>query len=179
MSMRRLLGFSTTQLLLALMVVGACSCSSYEQPRSSVSSKRSRAILECRAPTSHGPIMSLFSLSLGGPVSEPKQADLCFYFDSDDCAGGAIVGHHDEKGWLFPIGKHDWQELRQYQSPPAEGVSCEGMTPITKAQEGFAFWVKTVSGRHAVVRIAKVQAATYDEVARGKTASVEFDWMWR
>jgi len=171
--------FSATLVLLALMAVGACSCASNGRTHSSTNSKRSRAILECRAPTSHGPVMSMFSLSLAGLVSESKQADLCFYFDNDDCAGGAIVGHHDAKGWLFPIGKHDWQELQQYGNPPADGVSTEAITPITKAQEGFSFWVKTVSGRYAIVRIAGVRPATYDEVARGKTASVEFEWIWR
>ena len=78
----------------------------------------------------------------GRPVSESKQADLCFYFDSNDCAGGAIVGHHDTKGWLFPIGKHDWQDLQRYQNPPTDAASTEAVTPITKAQEGFSFWVK-------------------------------------
>jgi hypothetical protein len=179
MTMRRLFGFPTTQLLLALVVAGACGCSSTERTSSSGSSKRGRAILECRAPTTHGPIMSAFSLSLAGPVSESKQADLCFYFDSDDCAGGAIVGQHDTKGWLFPIGKHDWEDLQRYQHPPADAVSTEAVTPITKAQEGLCFWVKTVSGRHAIVRLATIQAATYDEIARGKTASVEFEWVWR
>lgn len=83
------------------------------------------------------------------------------------------------KGWLFPIGKHDWQELQRYDKPPTDAASTEGITPITEAQEDFAFWVKTVTGRHAIIRIAKVQAATYDEVARGQTARVEFEWMWR
>jgi hypothetical protein len=55
--------------------------------------------------------------------------------------------------------------------------TCSGDTSMRK--EGFSFWVKTVSGRHAIVRIAKVQPATYNEVAWGKTASVEFEWMWR
>lgn len=178
-SLKKMLRFSATLVLLALMAVGACGCASNDRAHSSAGSKRSRVILECRAPTSDGPTMSAFSFSLAGPVSQSKQGDLCLDFDSDDCAGGAIVGHRDEKGWLFPIGKHDWQELQQYQNPAADGVSAEAITPITKAQEGFAFWVKPVSGRHAIVRIAKVQPATYDEVARGKTASVEFEWMWR
>jgi hypothetical protein len=177
--MKKMHTFSATLVLLALMAIGAWSCSHNDRTHSSTGSKRSRAILECRASTFHSSIMSMFSLSLAAPVSQSKQADLCFYFDSDDCSGGAIVGHHDAKGWLFPIGKHDWQELQQYGNPPADEVSTEGIRPITKAQEGFSFWVKTVSGRHAIVRIAKVQPATYDEIARGKTARVEFEWMWR
>ncbi len=138
-----------------------------------------RAVIECRASTSGGPILSMFSLSLAAPVNNPKQADFSFYFDSDDCAGGAIVGHHDTKGWIYPIGKHTWQELRQSSNTPGDGVSIEAIRPITKAQEGFAFWTKTVSGRYAIVRIAKVESATYDDITRGKTASVEFEWIWR
>jgi len=176
--MRRHLGITTTLALVALLVSAGGGCSINERKRLH-GSTRNRATLECRAPTSEARIMSPFSFSVGGPVNEPKQFDLCFYFDSNDCAGGAIVGHHDRKGWLFPIGKHDWQDLQRYQNPPADAVSTEAITPITKAQEGFSFWVKTVSGRHAIVRIAEVQAATYDEIARGKTASIEFEWVWR
>ena len=179
MNMKTMPTFSATLVLLALMAVGACSCASNDRAHSSAGIKCGRGILECRAPQSDGPIISAFSLSLAGPVSQSKQGDLFLYFDSDDCAGGALVGHHDEKGWLFPIGKYGWQELQQYQKPPAAGVSTEVITPITKAQEGFAFWMKTVSGRNAIVRIAQVQPATYDEVARDKTASVEFEWMWK
>jgi hypothetical protein len=29
-----------------------------------------------------------------------------------------------------------------------------------------------------MVRIAKVRPATYDELVRGKRASIEFEWMW-
>ena len=177
--MRKTPTFSAVLVLLALMVVGACGCSTNDGTHSSTGSKPSRAICECRASKPQGPIMSMFSFSVAKPVSESKQGDLCFYFDSDDCAGGAIVGHDDAKGWLFPIGRHDWQKLQQFEKPPADAVSTEGIRPITKAQEGFAFWVKTVSGRYAIVRIAKVQPATYDEVARGKTASIEFEWTWR
>jgi hypothetical protein len=97
---------------------------------------RNRAALECRAPASGGPIISLFSFAIGGSVSDPRQSDLCFYFDSDDCAGGALVGHHDKKGWLFPIGKWDWRELQRGEPPSREVESTAAITPITTAQEG-------------------------------------------
>ena len=177
--MKRFLTSAPIQLLLTLIAVGVGGCAPNEGTHSLHGSQRSGATLECRAPTSDGPIMSMFSLSLARPVRESKHGDLCLYFDSHDCSGGAIVGHHDEKGWLFPIGRYSWPELEQHQKLPTDGDSTEGIRPITKAQEGFSFWVKTVSGRHAIVRIAVVRSATYDEVVGGKAASVEFEWMWR
>jgi len=139
-----------------------------------------RAVLECRASMSGAPIMSMFSLALAMPVNQSsKQADLCLYFDSDDCAGGAIVGHHDEKGYLFPIGKRDWRELHQAAIPAVDASSAAAITPVTQAQEGLAFWLKTADGRWAMVRIAAVQPSTYEELLHGKTARVAFEWMWR
>jgi len=140
--------------------------------------KRNRATLECRASASGGPVMSAFSFSLPGPVTASRQADLCFYFDGNDCAGGAIVGHRDEKGWLFPLGKHDWRDLERGDVLRGSGDSVPAIAPVTKAQEGFAIRVKTVSGREAIVRIVEVRPAIYDEVSRGKTARIEFEWMW-
>ncbi len=139
---------------------------------------RNRVILECRAPAFEGPIMSLFSFSVGGPVNNPRQSDLCFYFDSDDCRGGALVGHHDEKGWLFPIGKRDWRELQRERPPSSEVDSTTAITPMTTAQERVAFWAKTVDGRYALVRIAKVQPSSYDAIKDGKKARIEFEWTW-
>lgn len=136
-------------------------------------------MLECRTSVSGHHIISAFSFHLGRPVSQAKDGDLFFYFDRDDCEGGALVGRYDAQGWLFSIGHQSWQKLQGYQHPPALGDSVEVITPITKAHEGFTFWLKTVSGRYAVIRIVRVLPATFDEIARGKTATIEFEWMWR
>ena len=176
--MKRLLSLTASEVLLVLVGFGLSGCASGDRAHSLDESKRTAALV-CQASNASGPIMSMFSLSLARPVSEAKQAELCFYFDGDDCAGGAIIGHHDEKGWLFPIGKYQWQQLRQYEVPSGDEDSTEGITPVTKAQEGFAFRVKTLGGRNAIVRISKVHPATYDAVSRGETASIEFEWVWR
>ena len=165
--------------ILVLIAAVVCGCAGDDQLRTLDGSAPRRAMLEARAATSQGSVMSMFSLSHAGPVSEPEQAELCVYFDRNDCAGGAIIGHRDEKGWLFPIGNQNWQDLQRDAIPPADRKSTAGITPITKAQEGLAFWVRTTSDQYAIVRIARVEPATYDEVAGGKTAIVEFEWMWK
>jgi hypothetical protein len=177
--MCRFLSFLSSQtLLLVGIAVGLCGCQSNNQSSASDGTKPSRAKLVCHR-TSSGPIMSMFSFSLARPVTEAAQAEFSFYFDGDDCAGGGIVGHHDEKGWLFPLGHRDWPDLRRGENVLAGADSTEGVTPITKAQEGSAFWVGTVSGRYAVVRITDVASATYQELMDGKTAGIEFEWIWR
>lgn len=163
---------------LMLGALGTGGCSSPDRGPAPAGSKRSRGTLECRAPAGSGPILSLFSFLLGGPVTSPKQADLCFYFDANDCAGGALVGHRDEQGWLFPLGRRTWRDLSRGAGPPGDEGSTEGIRPVTKAQEGTAFRVKTTSGRQAVVRIGRVRPATYAELAQGGTARVEFEWRW-
>ena len=177
--MCRALSFLSNQCLLLMgIAVALCGCQSDKQASAPDRTRPSRAKLECHR-TSLGPIMSMFSFSLGRPVTDAKQADFCFYFDGDDCAGGAIVGHHDEQGWLFPLGHRDWRELRQGEDFSTVTVSRASVAPITKAREGSAFWVKSVGGRYAVVRITDVAPATYDELMKGKTAGIEFEWMWR
>ena len=53
-----------------------------------------------------------------------------------------------------------------------------GIAPITPAQEGIAYRVRTVGDRYAIVRIVSVQPATYNDLLAGGTAQVEFEWDW-
>jgi len=123
--------------------------------------------------------VSMYSFVKEAYVKDRKEMDIMLYFDRDDCAEGAIFGNDDEPGYLFPVGNKAWSELALDKIPEENAKTEVGIMPITKGKEGLAFWVKTTSGRFAMVRIKSVQTASIEDLISGATAKVELEWAWQ
>jgi hypothetical protein len=132
--------------------------------------------LEC-GKENHGVFAYSFEKEMN--VNGRKETDLVLYFDGDDCAQGAIFGNDDEAGYLFPVGEKAWSELSLDKIPLSDSKTEGAIMPITKDKEGLAFWVKTTSGRFAMVRIKSVQPANHAAFASGTKAKVELEWAWQ
>ena len=123
--------------------------------------------------------VSMYSFVKEAYVKDRKGMDIMLYFDRDDCAEGAIFGNDDEPGYLFPVGNKAWSELALDKIPEENAKTEVGIMPITKGKEGLAFWVKTTSGRFAMVRIKSVQTASIEDLISSATAKVELEWAWQ
>ena len=150
-------------------VLLAIGCSSTPSPQS--------ATLQCRA--YGGEFYGFYSLTTGEvtPPIDPDRVDILYYFDSDDCSQGALIGHDDRPGYLFPIGRKPWSELATLEPPPDDMESVGAIAPLTESNEGLAFWVKRPSGEYVLARIRAVQPASYSDLIAGGNATVELEWI--
>jgi hypothetical protein len=112
-------------------------------------------------------------------VTKKRDADLVFYFDNDDCSGGALFGHDDEKGYIFPVENKILSEISLDKIPTNETKTKVGFRPITKDKEGLGFWIKTTSGRFVLAVIKKVEPAEFKNFDQGGRAKVELEWTWQ
>ena len=112
-------------------------------------------------------------------ITKKRDADLVFYFDNDDCSKGAIFGHDDEKGYLFPVENKNLSEISLEEIPTNESKTKVGLLPITKKDEGLGFWIKTTSGRFVLAVIKKVEPAEFKDIQEGAKAKVELEWAWQ
>ncbi|MBN2310839.1 MAG: hypothetical protein JXR94_17830 [Candidatus Hydrogenedentes bacterium] len=139
-----------------------------------------RAVLRCEHPFKGSSFVGGYSFSEGmltSPVSESGQVDLLYYFDGDDCSQGALVGDCDALGCcLLPIGHKPWPELVKLEPPSQDAEWAEGITPLTKEQEGWAFWVRCGPDEFVVVRLERVRPANYDDLVGGAVPSLELKW---
>jgi hypothetical protein len=123
--------------------------------------------------------IGFFSLEHGEltvPLADVAQVDLVYYFDADDCSRGALMGSDDKPGFIFPIGNKTRDELMKLQPPASDAGSVVAIAPLTKDKEGLAFWLRTGSGEHVLVRIVAVQEASIADLASGTTPSVKLEW---
>ena len=164
--------------LAALVFASIVGCTHDPTEPAATGSSRNRIVLVCRGPEGDRPALSMFSFSQGEVVDNPASAELSLYFDGDDCAAGALVGHRDEEGWLFRLGPVSMTGPLPLDERPSDAETVAGIAPITPAQEGIAYRVRTVGDRYAIVRIVSVQPATYNDLLAGGTAQVEFEWDW-
>ena len=157
-----------------LLVLG---CAAPSEPRGSLLFPSERLVLECRGASPSRPCLSMSSLSLGELVRDPRRAELSLYFDADDCSGGALVGHDDRAGWLFPLSREAWSS----GSRPAElrvEDSVEVLTPLASLEPGDCFAVRAFTGRYALVRVLSVDAGSYGSLLTGGWAGVTLEWRW-
>jgi RNA polymerase sigma factor (sigma-70 family) len=118
-----------------------------------------------------------FTAGVLPPPPDPGQVDLVYYFDADDCSQGALIGHSDSAGYLFPIGHRSWSELAALGPPSQDSESVAAISPITKDEEGLAFWVRTSGGDDVLARIRAVEPASYSDLVAGGDAAVELEWI--
>lgn len=120
-----------------------------------------------------------YSFTLNKKVTQRDKTDIILYFDNDDCRKGAIFGNEDDKGFIFPLGKKTWSELKNLTHSKNNSTSIVGILPITKDKVGYAFWLKTIKNKFVLVRIKSVQESTTKKINNGKEVKVEFEWMWK
>lgn len=136
-----------------------------------------RVTLRCQA--REGKCFGFYSFTAGElapPLADPGQVDLVYYFDGNDCSQGALIGHDDRPGYLFPIGKKPWSELATLKLPVDEKESVGGIMPLTRDKEGLAFWVKSKGGQFTLARITTVHPASHADLIAGQTATLELEW---
>jgi hypothetical protein len=127
-----------------------------------------------------GDFIGFFSLEHGEltvPLADVAQVDLVYYFDADDCSRGALMGNDDKPGYIFPVGNKTWDELVRLQPPASDARSVAAIAPLTKDKEGLAFWLRTASGQHVLVRIVAVREASISDLTSGTIPSVKLEWM--
>ncbi len=134
--------------------------------------------LQCKDPYEAESFIGFYSFTAGVLTAppEPDQIDIVYYFDSDDCSEGILLGHYDVPGYIFPIGYKSWKELIKLKPPLENEDSAIAIEPLTKDKEGLAFWVKTNSGEYFLVKIKSIQPATYSDLASGNFPTLEFEW---
>ena len=120
-----------------------------------------------------------YSFNTDSFVTNKRDSELVFYFDNDDCSGGALFGHDDEKGFIFPVENKKLSEISLDKIPTNEFKTKVGFRPITKDKEGLGFWIKTTSGRFVFAVIKKVESAEFKNFAQGAKAKVELEWTWQ
>jgi hypothetical protein len=103
---------------------------------------------------------------------EAERGDLTLYYDADDCRGGAIFGHND-RDLIHLLGRKTPAELAQVARLPAPAPV---LTPLDDTAQGAAFVVTRKNGTYAIVRLTLVTPATFDQLKRGGTARIEFEW---
>lgn len=133
--------------------------------------------LQCKAV--EGECASFFSFTAGmlqTPPLDPGQVDLLYYFDRDDCFYGALIGHDDCPGYLFPVGKKAWGSLNALKPPLTQAESVAAIVPLTQDQEGLAFWIKKGDGSFVLARIKSLRPAAYSDLISGGTAALTLEW---
>ena len=98
-----------------------------------------------------------YSFNKDSFVTNKRDAELVFYFDRDDCSKGALIGHDDEEGFIFPVENKNLSEISLDKIPTNKSKTKVGFRPMTKDKEGLGFWVKTTSGRFVLAVIKKVE----------------------
>ena len=141
--------------------------------------ERHRAILRCEHPWQGQGFMSCFSFGEASldEVRGSEQVDLVYYFDPDDCQGGALLGHDDCPGYLYPVGRKQLKEAAALGSPPPDAESPAAISPLTKDLEGQAFGVRTAEGEFVLIRIVKVQPASHADLVQGMVPALELEWV--
>lgn len=134
--------------------------------------------LQCKHPWGASGFIGLYSFKTGEltPPVEPNRVDIVYYFDNDDCSQGALIGHDDRRGYLFPIGYKSWYELVMLNPPSEDMESVDAITPLTLDKEGLAFWVKTRNGEYVLSRIRSLQPVSYSDIVAGGTATLILEW---
>ena len=94
-----------------------------------------------------------YSFNKDSFVTKKRNAELVFYFDKDDCSKGALIGHDDEEGFIFPIENKNLSEISLNKTPTNKSKTKVGFRPMTKDKEGLGFWIKTTSGRFVLAVI--------------------------
>ena len=89
------------------------------------------------------------------------------------------MGSDDKSGFIFPLGNKTWDELMKLQPPASDAGSVVAIAPLTKDKEGLAFWLRTASGQHFLVRIVAVQEASISDLDSGTVPSVKLEWALR
>jgi len=136
-----------------------------------------RVMLRCQAREEK--CFGFYSFAAGElkpPLADPGPVDLVYYFDGNDCSRGALIGHDDRPGYLFPVGHKSWSELMTLKPPAEDRESVGGILPLTKDKEGLAFWVKSKNGQYTLARIKTVYPASHADLVAGQTATLELEW---
>jgi len=134
-------------MILAMLPIAGCSRSPNVQ----------MVKLQCRA--QDGKCFCFYSFTAGvltTPPTDPDQVDIVYYFDRDDCSQGALFGHDDSQGYLFPIGQKSWSELIKLKPDGKDMESVAAIMPLTGDKEGLAFWVKASDSEYILARISAV-----------------------
>ena len=105
--------------------------------------------------------------------------DLCFYFDADDCSNGALLGHDDRPGLIFPVGRRSLEELIELAPPAVDSATEVAIMPLTRDAEGLAFWLKKSDDEFVLLKIVDVQPTTYAALREGETATLVVEWRRR
>ena len=137
------------------------------------------ARLHCSTPFKARSFIGLCSFATGEvalPVEDGDRVDICYYFDGDDCAQGALMPAAVGPGHLFLIGHKDWRELAALEPPSDDAESVAAILPLTKEQSGLAFWVKTSGGAWYLARIKRVQPASYADLSSGRFPTLAVEW---
>ena len=120
-----------------------------------------------------------YSFNKDSFVTNKRDAELVFYFDRDDCSKGALIGHDDEEGFIFPVENKNLSEISLDKIPTNKSKTKVGFRPMTKDKEGLGFWVKTTSGRFVLAVIKKVEPQEFKNFDGGGRAKVELEWTWQ
>jgi hypothetical protein len=153
----------------AVLLIVGCSSTSDVQ----------RLTLRCEDDYKAGSFIGLYSFSEGKltiPPADADQVSIVYYFDGDDCSHGALMGKDDRPGYLFPIGQKSWSDLTLLKVPSEDMESVAALTPLTREEEGLAFWVKVGRGEYVLARIMSVQPTTYSDIQSGVIPEVELEW---
>jgi hypothetical protein len=137
------------------------------------------ADLHCRNRFEAGSFIGLYSLRLGElpmPPDRNADVDLVYYFDADDCNRGALMGANDRVGCLFPLGRRDWDELAGVEPPTGNAGSIAAIMPLSREQEGMAFWLRTGEGEQVIFRIVEVQEASHADLVAGRYPTLRLVW---
>jgi hypothetical protein len=136
-----------------------------------------RATLQCKS--TEGKCFSFYSFNEGvlpTPPVDARRVDILYYFDGDDCSQGALIGHDDRPGYLFPVGHKSWGELAMLSPPAEDSESVVAVKPLSEDKEGLALWVRTSGGEYVPVRIRSIHAVSYADLIAGETATLELEW---
>lgn len=120
-----------------------------------------------------------YSFNKDSFVTKKRDAELVFYFDKGDCSKGALIGHDDEEGFIFPIENKNLSEISLNKTPTNKSKTEIGFRPMTKDKEGLGFWIKTTSGRFVLAVIKRVEPQEFKNFAQGAKAKVELEWTWQ
>lgn len=120
-----------------------------------------------------------YSFNKDSFVTKKRDAELVFYFDKGDCSKGALIGHDDEEGFIFPIENKNLSEISLNKTPTNKSKTEIGFRPMTKDKEGLGFWIKTTSGRFVLAVIKRVESQEFKNFDEGARAKVELEWTWQ
>jgi hypothetical protein len=142
-----------------------------------------RTTLRCKIGEAGAGALTRYSFTEEGlaPTAREDSAsiDLCYYFDGDDCSRGALLGHDDRPGYIFPVGRRPLEELIELAPPAFDAATEVAILPLTRDAEGLAFWLKKSDDEFVLLKIASVQPTTYAALREGETATLVVEWRRR